>query len=121
MPHNEAVETDRFRRLLSAGDVERTCRRPSHTLRVISARAITRSSRLGYGQQEWGVLSADLRRHAAEGEANEADVSILGRKYEVGGELTGPSGRSAQVITVWIILEGGDFPRFVTALPGAGP
>ena len=33
--------------------------------------------------------------------------------------MQGPSGRIAQIVVVWIILSGEDFPRFVTAYPGA--
>lgn len=38
---------------------------------------------LGYTQEAWGVLSADLRRHAAAGEAFPAGSSSFGQKYEV--------------------------------------
>ena len=31
---------------------------------------------------------------------------------------SGPSERSAGVLTVWIVLFGGDIPQFVTAFPG---
>ncbi len=40
---------------------------------------------------------------------------------EIRGTLNGPSGRSAGVLTVWIILSGGDVPQFVTAFPGEMP
>jgi hypothetical protein len=39
----------------------------------------------------------------------------------VHGTITGPSGRAAGVVAVWIILNGEDFPRFVTAYPGEEP
>ena len=29
-----------------------------------------------------------------------------------------PNQKSTQVVTVWIILDGEDFPRFITAYPG---
>jgi len=32
--------------------------------------------------------------------------------------IKGPSRKSADVVTVWIILFGGDVPQFVTAFPG---
>jgi hypothetical protein len=31
----------------------------------------------------------------------------------------GPAGRDARIVVVWIILDGEQFPRFVTAYPGA--
>lgn len=76
---------------------------------------------LGYTPETWSVLSADLREHAASGEAHLAEASPFGQKYEVRGALKGPAGKEAEVVTVWIILSGEDFPRFVTAFPGARP
>ncbi|MGH2771555.1 MAG: DUF6883 domain-containing protein [Actinomycetota bacterium] len=73
-------------------------------------------ARLGYNQEDWGVLATDLRRHAFEGEALE-EASAFGRKFEVRGDLAGPSDR-AEIVSVWIILEGEDHPRLVTAYPG---
>lgn len=76
---------------------------------------------LGYDQQAWGVLSADLRALAVNGDASPMEESPFGRKFEVLGRLKGPSGREADILSVWIILEGEDFPRFVTAYPKAKP
>ena len=45
----------------------------------------------------------------------------FGQKYEVRGTLRGPSGRRAEVVTVWIVLSGESSPRFVTAVPGEAP
>jgi hypothetical protein len=39
-------------------------------------------------------------------------------KYVVRGTLSGPSGAVADVIAVWILLDGESAPRFVTAYPG---
>lgn len=43
------------------------------------------------------------------------------QKYEVHGTLKGPSGRRADLVTVWIILKGDTDPQFVTAFPGEEP
>ena len=48
-------------------------------------------------------------------------VSPFGQKYEVRGELVGPNGRRAWIVSVWIILVGEQAPRFVTAFPDARP
>ena len=48
----------------------------------------------------------------------EGQSSQFGRKYEVRGTIRGPSGRGAEVVTVWVILAGDDVPRLVTAFPG---
>lgn len=74
-------------------------------------------ARLGYNQDDWGTLAADLRIHAIEGEAIEVGPSPFGRKFEVRGQIRGPSGYRAEIVTVWIILESEDRPRLITAYP----
>lgn len=74
---------------------------------------------LGYTIENWGLLSADLRRLAVEGKAAPLESSPFGQKFEVTGRIQGPAGKEAEVVAVWIILAGEDFPRFVTAFPGA--
>jgi hypothetical protein len=73
---------------------------------------------LGYSQDQWTLLADDLQRHASNGTAHDGEVSPYGRKFEVRGNLVGPSGRAAAVITIWIILHGTDSPKFITAFPG---
>ena len=58
-------------------------------------------------------------RLLARGDAKLGRASPYGQKYEVHARLTGPAGRSAEMVAVWIVLAGEDFPRFVTAYPGA--
>jgi hypothetical protein len=71
----------------------------------------------GYSAGAWEVLAADLQRHAAENEAVATEKSRYGQKYEVRGSLRTTSGRTVALVTVWIILDGEDVPRFVTAYP----
>ncbi len=73
---------------------------------------------LGYGSADWRRLDEDLRELAVSGDAEPGQSSPYGRKYEIRGILKGPSGKSAEVLTVWIILFGEDVPQFVTAFPG---
>jgi hypothetical protein len=73
---------------------------------------------LGYSQEAWRVLATDLRHHALENDAAPTESSAYGQKYEIRGTLTGPTGRKAALISVWIILKNEDSPRFVTAYPG---
>ena len=75
-------------------------------------------SRLGYTRAHWRRLEDDLRDLAVSGEAELGKSSPYGQKYEIRGILNGPSGRSAGVLTIWIVLSGGDVPQFVTAFPG---
>lgn len=75
----------------------------------------------GYSQDGWGTLSADLQAHAVTGDVIRVAATTFGTKYEVSGHLTGPNGKAVGVVSVWIILEGEDVPRFITAYPGARP
>ena len=74
---------------------------------------------LGYSSSAWRALATDLRGHALRNEGVATEANEYGQKYEVRGRLDGPARRSAEVVAVWIVLRGEDFPRFVTAFPGA--
>lgn len=72
-------------------------------------------SALGFQQSNANELEkailAELPYHAAllvsEGQ--------WGAKYQVGLPITGPTGVSVEVLTIWIIRKNTDFPKFVTA------
>jgi hypothetical protein len=55
---------------------------------------------------------------AEHGTVEAEESNEFGRKYRVRGVLTGPNGRRAGIVTVWIVLEREAVPRFVTAFPG---
>ncbi len=74
---------------------------------------------LGYSAADWEVLAEDLRSHAAANDAVAGVPSEYGQKYEVRGRIGSPAGKGAILVAVWIVLRGEDFPRFVTAFPGA--
>lgn len=71
---------------------------------------------LGYGAGAYARLAEDLRSILGS-DAHADEPSEYGIKYLVRGVLHGTNGRSAEVVTVWIILRGEDTPRFVTAYP----
>ena len=73
---------------------------------------------LGYSRGQWQQLEADLLELAVSGDARIGQKTKYGQKYEVRSRLEGPSGKSAEVVGVWIILENEEIPRFVTAFPG---
>lgn len=73
---------------------------------------------LGYTRDDWRRLEADLRAQHLSKEAQRGATSRYGQKYEIRAMLTGPAGRSAEVVSVWIVLANEDVPRFVTAYPG---
>lgn len=65
---------------------------------------------------EWVRLQRDLRAIALL-PAVELEKTRFGQKYGITGSLVGPNGKTGQVMTVWIIMEGQEFPRLVTAYP----
>ena len=75
---------------------------------------------LGYSADDWPRLEADFRRQHLSQDAMLGQRSQYGQKYEIHATLVGPSGRSADVVSVWIVRPGEDFARFVTAYPEGG-
>ena len=73
---------------------------------------------LGYTAADWQRLEQDLLALADLGDAEAGRDSSYGQKYEIRGTLNGPSGKSARVLTVWIVRFESDVPEFVTAFPG---
>jgi hypothetical protein len=73
---------------------------------------------LGYSRDQWQQLEVDLLELAVSGNARIGQKSEYGQKYEVRSRLEGPSGNSAEVVSIWIILEDEEIPGFVTAFPG---
>ena len=74
---------------------------------------------LGYTRAKWPRLQRDLKDGATADGAIPAALTVFGRLFELRVMLRGPSGREASVVTVWITRREEDFPRFVTAYPGA--
>ena len=75
---------------------------------------------LGFTQAEWPGLQQALLRLATTGDAVPGAGNAFGQKYIVRGSLIGPNGRSAEIVTVWIVLAQDAIPRFVTAYRGGG-
>lgn len=75
-------------------------------------------AQLGFDQRNWMVLRDALHGFASQ-DAQLGPATRFGQKYLAHATITGPSGRAARMVVVWIILHGEDFPRFVTAYPGA--
>ena len=75
----------------------------------------------GYRRDQWQRLQQDLLELGRAGAVERSKKSAFGQKYKVRGILTGPTGVDADLVTVWIVLEGEASPRFVTAFPGEAP
>ena len=75
---------------------------------------------LGYSSDRWRQLEADLRSQHLSQDVTIRAETRYGRKYSIRARLLGPSGRAADVMSVWIVRTDEERPRFVTAVPGSG-
>ena len=75
-------------------------------------------NRLGFSAVSWERLEHALRSQHLVLDPAAAVDSQFGRVFVIRGPLTGPAGEMAPVVTVWIIREGENVPRLVTAYPG---
>ena len=72
---------------------------------------------LGYSSKNWMDLEVTIQA-ILDNSAEKKIKTEYGQEYEVRGKITGPSNKTAEIITAWIILDGEDFPKFITAYPG---
>lgn len=72
---------------------------------------------IGLGPEDWRSLAAAMIQIAMDGEARLVEQNQHGRKFLVVGTLAGAGGRSAEVVSVWIVRSGDDIPRLVTVYP----
>ena len=73
---------------------------------------------LGFSRSEWSTLQRALLSAATQSTATPLPASPYGQKYEARAIIQGPRGQPTEVVTIWIVLAGEDFPRLVTAYPG---
>jgi len=85
---------------------------PTHPVGQFEARFFRE---LGYTNDNWEQLESDLRE-ILRNDAALKEKTKYGQKYEVSGTLKGPL-KTANIITVWIILSNEKLPRFITVLP----
>lgn len=72
---------------------------------------------LGYDASNWKQLEKDLRVQLLTLPAEQGRRSPYGQKYEILGLLTGPTGRSGWVRSIWIVPHGERAPRLITVIP----
>ena len=75
---------------------------------------------LGYSPEAWRQLEADLRTQHLSRDATLEAQTPYGHKYVIRATLVGPSGTSADVVSIWVVRSGEEFPRFVTVYPEIG-
>jgi len=91
------------------------CLSPTHPVGKHKAQLFADAT--GITLADWELLHAALLRAAAEVEnAVATDRTPFGQKYQIEVPLTGPGGRSAVVLSVWIVGDDG-IPRLVTCYP----
>jgi hypothetical protein len=90
---------------------------PSHPIGRLKA-AFFRG--LGYSSEDWRQLETDLRTQHLSADVTLDEQTPYGQKYSIRAILMGPSGRSADLVSVWFVRTGEEFPRFVTAYPEGG-
>ncbi len=73
---------------------------------------------LGYTDADPARLEQDLRSQHLPLETEEGATTPYGRKFLITGPITGPAGGTATVVSVLVIHNSEDVPRFVTAYPG---
>lgn len=73
---------------------------------------------LGFSPERWQELQSALLGHAHACDATTGQPSPFGAKYEIRAPLNGPTGRTAIVVSIWMITNDADFPALITAFPG---
>ena len=73
---------------------------------------------LGFRPTRWNELESALRWHAS-AEVSSVVPTAFGTKFVIRASLLGPSGRAAQVRSIWFVAQSGGAPVFVTAYPEA--
>jgi hypothetical protein len=72
---------------------------------------------LGFDASQVDLLEQGLLAIARSQEVEEMETTAHGIKYVIQGALATPLGNQVRLQTVWIIDQGEENPRFVTAYP----
>jgi hypothetical protein len=72
---------------------------------------------LGFSVDQWEDLEVALREQHLTQNAEFRGMGRFGQLFTIEAILKGPAG-SAFVVSVWLVRDHEDYPRFVTAYPG---
>lgn len=75
---------------------------------------------LGFRTDQPDVLRRALLQLAADNAVSSVQRTPFGAKYLIEGRISGPTGTSAAIRSVWFVESGERSPRFVTAYPLRG-
>lgn len=78
-------------------------------------------ARAGYTVDQAETLLNDLRAQVLSQQAEEIEVTAYGVQYQIQAKLTGPSGRSLWVKTVWLTEHLSGVTKFITLVPAKEP
>ena len=73
--------------------------------------------RFGFSPDNWEVLAEALRIHGQTHDVTNSVASAYGVRYTVDGDLQTPDDRNPVIRTVWMMEEGVESPRLITAHP----
>ena len=73
--------------------------------------------RFGFRADRWEDLAEALRSHCQQNEVTDVVETSFGVQYAILGALETPDGRNPEVLSVWQIDHGSDYPRLITAYP----
>lgn len=71
---------------------------------------------LGYNEQKPNELVESLLELANQ-DVQKSEETNYGTKYVIVGKIRGPNGRSAEIISIWMIPTSDSAPKLVTAYP----
>jgi hypothetical protein len=74
-------------------------------------------SEMGYNQENYHILEADLRNQHPTRDVQPGKMSYFGMKYEIVAPLVGPNGEMRLVRSVWMIRKNDIFARLITLIP----
>jgi len=72
---------------------------------------------MGYNQENYHILEADLRTQHLTRDAQPGKESNYGMKYEIVAHLVGPNGEKRLIKSVWMIRKNDTFARLITLIP----
>jgi hypothetical protein len=100
--------------VVDAAKIERYLLSPTHPIGRAKADFF---KRFGFRRDTPEELIDAVLAHVREHAIADTEASDHGIKYRVDGPLAAPSALNPRVSTVWIVLNGETYPRFVTAFP----
>src|SRR5262245_22679828 len=85
---------------------------PTHPVGKHKARVF--ESVLGINQSDWRVLANSIQNELPYNKARPTKSDSFGQRYEVIMPITGPNGKTENVLTAWIVKADSDYPSLVS-------